>query len=226
MTEASLKNRPGNHIRLRRIQKLIGERMLASKLSKPCFYIASRADVTELMVLRRKLSKSLGVKITSNAFFIRALALGAKKYPVMVSRPGEGINVGFAVSSPKGLVVPVIKAADEKTLAQIALEDKLLTEKARSGKLTLEDMEGETVALSNLGAYGIDFFLGIVPPPANTILAVGNVVRMLVPDGGRVVVRKIAGLSLAVDGRITDGVYAARFLDFITEQLREPQRLI
>jgi pyruvate dehydrogenase E2 component (dihydrolipoamide acetyltransferase) len=220
-------------IPLTRIQKLIGQRMLESKLTKPCFYIESKADVTELMALRLKLSKSLGVKITSNAFFIRVLALAVGKYPMMLGkldgdyvRLADAINVGFAVNSPQGLVVPVIKHADKKDLAQIAREEKLLTEKARSNKLTLVEMEGETVALSNLGVYGIDSFLGIVPPPTSIILCVGNVVRTALPAKGQILVRKITGLSLAVDRRIINAVYAAELLNFIIEQLQNPQQLI
>jgi len=228
-----LENPAKNYIRFTRIQGLIATRMLKSKLSKPCFFIASRADVTELMGLRSKLSRRVGVKITSNTFFVRALALAAKKYPVMTGkvdgdeiRLADAINVGFAVNSPQGLVVPVIKGADEKTLAEIARQDKLLTEKARSNKLTLEDMEGETIALSNLGAYGIDSFFGIVPPPASTILAVGNVVRTVVPGASKILVRKIAELSLAVDRRVVNERYAAQFLKYIVEQLEGPQRLV
>ncbi len=219
-------------ISLTRIQKLIGKRMLESKRSKPCFYIESKADVTELMGLRPKLKKSLGVKITSNTFFIRALATAVKKYPLMVGafvgekiQIADCINVGFAVNAPQGLVVPVIKTADKKTLAEIAREEKLFTEKARSNKLTLEEMEGETVALSNLGVYGIDSFLGIAPPPASTILAVGNVIRMVCPEDGKATVRKMVSLSLAVDHRIITGTYAAKFLGFIKEQLQNPQEL-
>ena len=222
---------------LTRIQKLIGERMLKSKLSKPCFYIESKADVTELMGLRPKLSKSLGVKITSNAFFIRALALAVKEYPLMVGRLdgdklqiADAINVGFAVNAPQGVIVPVIKNADKKTLTEIAREEKLFAEKARSNKLALEEMEGETIALSNLGVYGTDSFFGIVPPPTSTILAVGNVVKMVCPEDGNggpePVVRKITSLTLAVDHRVINGAYAAEFLSFITEELQNPQQLI
>jgi pyruvate dehydrogenase E2 component (dihydrolipoamide acetyltransferase) len=207
--------------------------MLESKLTKPCFYIESKADVTELMTIRGNLSKTLGVKITSNAFFIRAMALAAKQYPVMTGRiDGEdirvagAINVGFAVHSPQGLVVPVIKDADRKTLAEIAEQDKLLTEKARSNKLTLMDMEGETIALSNLGVYGIDYFFGIVPPQASTILAVGNVIRTVVPGDSSMVVCKLTSLTLAVDQRIVNEIYAARFLKFIVEQLQNPRELV
>jgi len=218
---------------LTRIQRLIGQRMLSSKRTKPCFYVNSKADMTELMALRRKLGKSLGVKITSNAFFIRALALAAREHPVVVGRfngdsivLADAINVGFAVDSPQGLVVPVIRNADERSLSEIASLDALLTDKARHNKLTLEDIEGETIALSNLGAYGIDSFIGIAPPPTSVILAAGNVVRTIVPNGGKLAVRKIADLSLAVDRRVVDEVYAAKFLSFIVEKLQDPQQLI
>ncbi len=223
------------HIPLTRIQKLIGKRMLKSKLSKPCFYVGSKADITELMAIRPKLRKSLGVKITTNAFYIRALGLAVQKYPLAAGRfdgdnirIAERINIGFAVNAPQGLVVPVVKDAGEKTLPEIAREEASLTNKARDNQLKLEDIEGETIALSNLGAYGIDSFLGIVPPPTSTILAVGNVVHTLMYRGenDKIIVRKIISLSLAVDRRVITEAYAAEFLSFITEELQNPQRLI
>ena len=228
-----MENPVKNQIQQTRIQKLIGQRMLKSKQEKPCFYIGLKADVTELMGLRPKLKKQEGIKITTNTFYIRALASAVKKYPLMLGRLEENniriadaINVGFAVNAPQGLVVPVIKRADEKTLAEIARLEKLLMEKAMSNKLTLEDMEGETIALSNLGAYGIDSFVGIVPPPTSTILAVGNVVPTVVPEDGKAIARKMVSLSLAVDRRIIDEIYAAKFLNFIKEQLQNPQQLV
>ena len=221
------------NVPLTRIQKLIGERMLTSKLAKPCFYIESKADVTELMAIRPRLRKSLGVKVTTNAFYIRALGLAAKRYPLVTGRfAGDGItlagqiNVGFAVNAPQGLVVPVVRDACKKTLTEIAREEKLLTDKARDNQLTLGDIEGETIALSNLGIYGIDSFLGIVPPPASTILAIGNVVPTAAGRNGDMAARKMLSLSLAADSRVIDEVYAARFLGFIKEQLQNPQDLI
>jgi pyruvate dehydrogenase E2 component (dihydrolipoamide acetyltransferase) len=208
--------------------------MLKSKQEKPCFYLRLRADVTELMGMRHKLKKSLGVKVTTNAFYIRVLALAAKEYPLtvgMVDRTGsyvriaDAINIGFAVSAAEGLFVPVIKDADKKSLAEIAREEQTLTQKARANKLALADMEGETIALSNLGSYGLDRFLGIVPPPASTILAVGNVTEQLTAVDGKPVVRKMAGLSVAVDSRIIKSTYAAEFSSFLKEQLENPQRL-
>ncbi len=228
-------NTTKKHIRLTRIQKLIGDRMLKSKLNKPCFYICSKADITELMAIRPKLRKSLGVKITTNAFYIHALGLAVKKYPLAAGKVegdkikvAERINVGFAVNAPQGLVVPVVKDAGEKTLPDIAREEALLTYKARDNKLTLEEIEGETVALSNLGAYGIDCFLGIVPPPASTILAVGNAIPTPIyqSESDTITVRKIVSLSMAADHRVMNEVYAAEFLNFITQELQNPQRLI
>jgi len=220
-------------IPLTKIQNLIGKRMLESKLSKPCFYIESKADVTIMMSLRPKLRRSLGVKITTNAFYIRAVAQAVKKYPLMAAkldgnhiRIADAVNVGFAVDAPQGLFVPVIKKADKKTLAEIAELEKALTEKTRSNKLTLEDMEVETIALSNLGVYGIDSFIGIVPPPASTILAIGNIISTAVARDDSAVVRKMVSLSLAVDHRIANGPYAAKFLNHIVEQLQNPQQLL
>ena len=242
ITEAFLDHTAQTCLPLSRIQRLIGERMLASKRSKPCFYLEMKADVTELMGMRHDLSKTLGVKITSNAFFIRAIGLTVCRYPLMVGRLvsgdrpkngdgqvvqiAENVNVGFAVNSPQGLVVPVVRYAEGLSLAEIAEEEKLLTAKARSNKLTLEDIEGETIALSNLGAYDIDSFLGIVPPPVSTIVSAGKVSLAAVPQEGRLVVRKVVSLSLAVDHRVIHCDYAARFLQSLAEQLSDPERLI
>ncbi|MBN1363063.1 MAG: 2-oxo acid dehydrogenase subunit E2 [Sedimentisphaerales bacterium] len=222
---------------LTRIQKLIGARMASSKRTKPCFYLECKADVTELMGRRHKLSKALGVKITSNAFLIRALALAARQFPLVLGRLDQGseppvvkiageVNVGIAVNSSQGLVVPVIRQADTKGLAEIALLERLLTQKARSNRLTLEDIEGETIALSNLGAYDIDSFLGIVPPATSAILAVGNVGRSIVPSPGRFDARKTMSVSLAVDHSIVGPEYAATFLTFVAALLGQPERLI
>jgi pyruvate dehydrogenase E2 component (dihydrolipoamide acetyltransferase) len=241
-SEAPLDDTTGMHVPLSRIQRLIAGRMLASKRDKPCFYLAARADVTDLMAMRHDLSRKFGVKITSNAFFIHALALAAKQYPLMVGRfvwqdPGDPtagaviriadhVNVGFAVNSPQGLVAPVVKQAEGKTLAEIAEQEKVLTARARNNKLTLDDLEDQTIALSNLGAYDIDSFLGIVPPPASAILTAGKIALTAMPWTGHVITRKTVSLSLAVDHRVADGEYAARFLQFLRETLEDPERLV
>jgi pyruvate dehydrogenase E2 component (dihydrolipoamide acetyltransferase) len=239
-----------NRIPLNRIQKLIGQRMLESKLTKPCYYMGIEADTTELMDSRHELKKQLGVKITSNAFYIKALGLAVKEFPLMVGSFDAGstldndirgqasspqddaiiipddVNVGFAVSAPQGLVVPVVKNADKLTLARIASLEKELTDKARSNKLTLDEITGETIGLSNLGVYDIDSFIGIVPPPATTILAVGNTLRTAVSIDGKITIRKITDLTIAVDARVVDAPCAAKFLARIANLLAEPKQLI
>jgi len=218
---------------LTRIQKLIGQRMLESKQTKPCYYIGIKADTTELMDSRQVLKKQFGVKITSNAFYIRALALSAKEFPLMVGswqgdsiKIAEEINVGFAVSAPQGLVVPVVKDSDKKALAEIATLEKELTDKARSNKLTLDEITGETIGLSNLGVYDIDSFIGIVPPPATTILNVGNTLRTAMPKDGQIVIRKITDLTIAVDARVVPDPCAAKFLVYLSGLLQNPKSLL
>jgi len=225
--------KPQTRVPMSRIQKLIGERMLESKRTKPCYYMGIDADTTELMDSRHELKKQLGVKITSNAFYIKALGLAVKEFPLMVGslqgdsiKIADSINVGFAVNAPHGLVVPVVKEADKKTLAQIATLEKELTDKARSNKLTLDEISGETIGLSNLGVYDIDSFIGIVPPPATTILNVGNTLRTAVPKDGQILIRKITNLTIAVDSRVVPDPYAAKFLARIGDLLRGPKQLI
>jgi pyruvate dehydrogenase E2 component (dihydrolipoamide acetyltransferase) len=207
--------------------------MLQSKRSKPCFYLEAKADVTELMALRPKLRKSFGVRITTNAFYIHILGLAARKYPLVVGRLeddsikiADRINVGFAVNAPQGLVVPVVKDAAEKTLPEIGREETLLTDKARDNKLTLEEIEGETIAMSNLGAYSIDSFVGIIPPPASTILSVGNVIPSIVCKDGEMIMRKMLSATVAADRRVVSEIYAAEFLNYIKDRLQNPQEVI
>jgi pyruvate dehydrogenase E2 component (dihydrolipoamide acetyltransferase) len=231
MTDMAIKTE--TRIPMSRIQKLIGQRMLESKQTKPCYYIGIKADTTELMDSRHELKKRLGVKITSNAFYIKALGLAVREFPLMVGslqgdsiKIADSINVGFAVSAPHGLVVPVVKEADKKTLAEIATLEKELTDKARSNKLTLEEITGETIGLSNLGVYDIDSFIGIVPPPATMILAVGNTLRAAVPKDGQITIRRITDLTIAVDSRVVPDPYAAKFLARIAELLQGLKQLI
>ena len=222
-----------NSVRRTTIQKIIAERMALSKQTKPCFYIGVKADVTELIKLRPKLRKSLGIKITTNTFYIRALALAVQKYPLVTAMPqnqnlkiADNINVGFAVNAPQGLIVPVIKNTENLTLADIAAAEKSLTNRTRSNKLKLPDLEGKTIALSNLGAYDIDSFIGIVPPPVSTIISVGNAANQLVAVNGTPSERKIVSLTLAADASVVNEIYAAKFLRFIVELLENPQQLI
>jgi pyruvate dehydrogenase E2 component (dihydrolipoamide acetyltransferase) len=216
-------------IPLTKKQKLTAERMLKSKREIPCFYLTVRADVTGLVELRARLNKTAGTKIAYNDFFIKAVAIALQKFPFMTGKLvgdtiklPDTINIGLAVSTPDGLVVPVIKDAHEKNVLQIAADTTALIEKAQSGKLLLTDLEGACITLSNLGALGISSFVPIVIPGQCSILGIGRITGACVPDNGGVVIRKLMNMTLSVDHKIANGAYAAEFLDFTRKLLEDP----
>lgn len=196
--------------------------MVESKQTKPCFYLTARADIGEVNEIRRPMSKKLGTRISMNDFIIRAMALAIKKYPLMTA--GD-INIGLAVASPSGLVVPVIKNADGKPLADIAKESMELIEKARNNKLTLDDLEGACITLTALGMFGIDSFLAIPSPGQNSILSVGRITERPILRAGEITVKKTVEFGLSADAAVVKADYAAKFLVEITNLLAEPQKL-
>jgi pyruvate dehydrogenase E2 component (dihydrolipoamide acetyltransferase) len=218
-----------NVIGLTRIQKLIGKRMHEAKLNKPSFYLNVKVDITNMMELRQKLRKSHNTKVTTNSFYIKALANAAEKFPLMIGRiQGENIviensvNVGFAVDAPQGLVVPVIKDANTKSLIEICREESEFTEKARDNKLTPSDMDGQNICTTNLGAFNIDSFIAIIPPISSAILAIGKSNREMIAQNKQPVAKKILTMTLTVDHKVINGDYAARFLRCVVQQLENP----
>lgn len=216
----------GKTIPLTKKQKLTAERMLKSKREIPCFYLTVRADVTGLVELRTKLKKTSDTKIAYNDFFIKAVATGLRKFPVMTGqladkdiRLADSINIGLAVAAPDGIVVPVIKEADKKTIRQISIETTELIEKAQNGKLQFNDLEGACITISNLGDFGINSFIPIVIPGQCSILGIGRITDTCVTDNGGVVIRKLMNMTLSVDHKIANGVYASEFLDFTRKLL-------
>lgn len=214
------------------IQSLIGQRMLHSKRHKPCFYLSIKADVTELMGLRRKYSKAALVRVATNDFCIRAIALAIEKYPLMAGefdgdhiQIANSINVGLAVAAPQGLVVPIVKDANKKKLPQIAKESAEFINKAKSNNLIPDDMTGAAITLTGLGMYGIDSFIAVASPCQCSILAMGKPTETIVPIDNNMVLRKVVSLTLAADHRIVSGDYAASFLKEIVDLLERPERL-
>ncbi len=224
-----------NTVPLTRIQKLIGKYMLQSKREGPCCYLEARADMTDLVAMRRPYCKQAGVRVTTNDFFFCAIGRAVKKFPLMAGhldaggasvRIPDNVGVGFAVEAPQGLVVPVIKNVLEKSLPQIAVQSSSLVEKARANKLTLDDFEGADIVFSSLGMYGITSFFAIKPPGAVGIVSVGKFEDTLVPANGRLTVRKTMSVGLAADRRIVSEFYAAQFLSCVVELLEAPEMLI
>lgn len=223
----------GKTIPLTKKQKLTAERMLKSKREIPCFYLSVKADVTDLIELRTKLNETRQVKISYNDFIIRAIAIGLQKFPIMTGQLAgdtiklpDTINIGLAVSTPNGIVVPVVKDAHKKDVKQIAADTAALIEKARSEKLLLTDLEGACTTISNLGAFGIESFIPIVIPGQCSILGIGRITDTCVPENGNVIIRKLMSMTLSVDHKVTNGAYAAQFLDFVRKLLEDASTFI
>ncbi len=226
--EATEEVKLGQTIPLNRLQRITAERMLKSKREIPCFYLTVRADVTDLVKLRTKLNETSAAKISYNDFIIKAVATGLEKFPVMTGqlvgqtiKLAETINVGLAISVPDGLVAPIVKDVNKKDIKQIARDSQALIERARNNKLTPDDLEGGCITVSNLGALGIESFIPIVVPGQSSILGIGQITNTCVPDEGKIFVRKLMNITLSVDHKVTNGSYAAQFLDFVRKLLED-----
>jgi pyruvate dehydrogenase E2 component (dihydrolipoamide acetyltransferase) len=223
---------------LSRVRKISGPRLQAAWLNIPHVTQQDEADIT-LLEERRKALKdkatAAGVKLTPLAFFIRAAVLALKEFPDFNSSltdDGTGLvhkkywHIGFAADTPQGLVVPVIRDADQKGLFAIAGELGVLSEKARSGKLTANEMQGGTFTISSLGGIGGTYFSPIVNAPEVAILGVGRASIKPVWVKDQFVPRLLLPLSLAYDHRVIDGATGARFSTFLVGLLGDVDRLL
>ena len=215
------------------MRRRIAQRLVQSFHEAPHFNLCTEVDMTEvgraLIGLGEKGRPDEGAKISINDIFIKAVALTLREHPRLNARLNgdrieiiKRINVGLAVALEDGLIVPAIEKADEKRLGQIARERKDLTERARQGRLTLNEIERGTFTVSNLGMYDIVFFTSILNPPQSGILSVGKIMDRPVVRDGAVVIRPILEMSLAVDHRIVDGAMGARFLQDLKLGLENP----
>jgi pyruvate dehydrogenase E2 component (dihydrolipoamide acetyltransferase) len=218
----------GATVPLNRLQKITAERMLKSKREIPCFYLTVKADVTGLVDLRTKLNQGCDVKISYNDFIIKAVATGLGRYPIMTGQlTGESIklsdtiNVGLAISVSDGLVAPILKDVNKKSVKQIARDSQALVDRARNNKLAPDDLEGGCITVSNLGAFGIDNFIPIVVPGQCSILGIGRITDTCIPENG-IMVRKLMNMTLSVDHKVANGAVAAQFLDFVRKLLEDP----
>ncbi len=212
----------------------IARRMPLSKAPVPHFYVTSEVAMDRAWELREQLNGLEGQpKISVNDFIVRACALTLLQHPgVNASFQGESIRVfhrvhmGIAVALDEGLITPVLRDANQKTLAQIAVEARELAERARSRKLRAQELSGATFSISNLGMFDVRDFSAIINPPEGAILAVGSVRKVpVVTDEGLGVGRRMA-LTLSCDHRVMDGAMGAKFLQDVKRLLEEPLRLL
>jgi pyruvate dehydrogenase E2 component (dihydrolipoamide acetyltransferase) len=224
----------GQVIPLTAMRRIVAERMVHSKRTIPCYYLEMDADVTDLVALRNELNaKGDGGKISFNDFVLKACAAALRAMPAVNSRWVEGgierrgdVHIGLAVGLDEGLIVPVIRHVDRKSLRQVSAEAADLAQRARSKKLVPDEYQGGCMTVSNLGMFGVRSFIPVVNPGESTILGLGAVQDQVVFRQGSIEVRKVMSLALSVDHRLVDGAVGAQFLKMIRDGMEAPQRLI
>jgi pyruvate dehydrogenase E2 component (dihydrolipoamide acetyltransferase) len=226
--------KPGEVVPLSPMRRIIAERMLRSKQTIPCYYLEMDADVSDLVCLRNKMNaRENAQKVTFNDFILKACGAALKLFPAVNSRWVEGgierraeVSVGFAVALDDGLIVPVVRNADQKSLERVAAEAAGLVERARNKKLQPQEYQNGCMTVSNLGMFGIKSFIPVVNPGESTILGLGMIADRVVFRQGGIQVRKIMAMTLAADHRMVDGAIGAQFLEVIRDALEAPQNLI
>lgn len=218
---------------LSQMRKTIARRLVESKNTAPHFYLTMEIDMDNVATARAALNESSPVKISFNDIIIKAVAMALRQHPgVNASWRGESIrynqhiHIGMAVAVAEGLIVPVIRFADNLGFAQISSEAKRLAEMAREKKLQPSDWEGNTFTISNLGMYGIEEFTAIINPPDACILAVGAVRDVPMVKNGAIVPGKTMKVTLSCDHRVVDGAVGSAFLKTLKEFLEQPMRML
>jgi pyruvate dehydrogenase E2 component (dihydrolipoamide acetyltransferase) len=211
------------------MRKVIARRLAESKFTAPHFYLITEIDVDNAMAARKALNEKAEVKISFNDLVVKATAAALKKHPKINSswlgdkiRYNQHINIGVAMAVEEGLLVPVVRFADQKSLTQISAEVKNFSAKAKAKKLQPADWEGNTFTISNLGMFDIDAFTAIINPPDACILAVGSIQAKPVVKNGAVVAGNVMKVTLSCDHRVVDGVIGAEFLQTLKAYLENP----
>jgi pyruvate dehydrogenase E2 component (dihydrolipoamide acetyltransferase) len=209
------------------MRKTIARRLQQSMQELPHYYLRMDVNVDALLALRDQ-REGAGI----NDFLLRAAALALQQVPALnVHFDGEGIrrfsdsDIALAVATDTGLITPVVRAAQNKTVTAIAAEARELAARARAGELQRAEIEGATFTVSNLGKFGVTDFTAIINPPQVAILAAGAAEQRAVASNGEVAAATIMTLTLSCDHRVIDGAVAARFLSALKQLIEEPERL-
>ena len=216
------------------MRKIIADRMLSSWSQVPRITMQAEVDLTNLLAVREASRQAwendLGVKVSINDLILFYTARAVRRCPAVNVRLGDNaleqmqdVNIGVAVAVEQGLMVPVIRGADQKSIDAISRESRALAEAARAGALGLDALEGGTFTVSNLGAYGVDHFSAIINHPESAILSVGAARERAVVRNGEVVARTTAFVGINADHRLVDGAPAAEFLSTLKEMLEHPK---
>ena len=208
-------------------------RRLSESFVIPHFYLTISVDMDQAVAARTKMNEVAPVKLSFNDLVLKAVAVALKQHPVVNSswmgesiRTNEHVNIGVAVAVDEGLVVPVVRFADGKSLTQISAEVKDFAQRAKAKKLQLPEMEGSTFTISNLGMFGVDEFTAIINPPGACILAISGIQQIPVVKNGAVVPGNVMKLTLTCDHRVVDGATGAAYLQTLKGLLEEPVRIL
>ena len=212
----------------------IARRLAESKFSAPHFYLTVSINMDQAIEARKSINKEIQpAKISFNDLVVKAVAISLKEHPQVNSswmgdfiRYNDHVNIGVAVAVPDGLLVPVVRFADGKTLTQIGAEVKEMAGKAKDKKLQPEDWEGNTFTISNLGMFGIDEFTAIINPPDSCILAVGGINEVPIVKNGEVVPGNVMKVTLSCDHRSVDGAVGSAFLNTFKNYMENPVLLL
>ena len=218
---------------LSQMRKVIARRLGESKFSAPHFYLTIEIDMGKTIQSRKQINEIAPVKISFNDLIVKACAAALRQHPAINSswmgdsiRRNGDVNIGVAVAIDEGLLVPVIRHADMKSLSQISSETRMLAGKARERKLQPDEMTGNTFTISNLGMFDIDEFTAIINPPDSCILAVGTIVEKPVVKNGELTIGNIMKVTMSCDHRVVDGATGAKFLQTVKEMLEDPIRIL
>ncbi len=215
------------------MRKTISKRLAESKFSAPHFYLTMEIDMDNCIEGRNKINETSDVKISFNDIIIKAAAVSLRKHPMVNAsfltdkiRVNNHIHIGVAVAVDEGLLVPVIRFADNKSLSHISTEVRNLAGKAKNKELQPSDWEGNTFTISNLGMFGIDEFTAIINPNDACILAVGGIKNTPVVKNGEIVPGNVMKVTLSCDHRIVDGAIGSAFLKTLKELIEDPIKIL
>jgi len=215
------------------MRKVIAKRLSESLFTAPHFYLTMSINMDAAITARATINEVAAVKISFNDMILKATAMSLKQHPKVNSswmgdfiRTNQHINIGVAVAVEDGLLVPVVRFADSKSLSEIGAEVKVYAQKAKDKKLQPADWEGSTFTISNLGMFGIDQFTAIINPPDACILAIGGISQEPVVKNGQIVVGNVMKVTLSCDHRAVDGATGSAFLQTLKSLLEEPVRML
>lgn len=215
------------------MRKTIAKRLAESKFTSPHFYLTMEINMDRAIEARNSINEIAPVKISFNDMVIKAVSAALRQHPKVNSswlgdkiRYNQHIHIGVAVAVEEGLLVPVVRFADSKTLSHIATEVKEMANKAKNKQLQPKDWEGNTFTISNLGMFGIEEFTAIINPPDSCILAVGGIKQTPIVKNGEIVPGNVMKVTLSCDHRVVDGAIGSAFLKTLKEYLEDPVRIL